>query len=170
MRHRNRLNKLGLKASHRKAMIRNMVTSFFKYEEIETTKAKAKVVQRVAEKMITRAKVDSVHNRRVIDKDIKDAEVLNKLFKVIAPLFVDRKGGYSRILKLGFRQGDAAEMVQLSLVEKSVKPDEKEAKKKAEKPAKEKKEVVSEGKVQETSPASEAQEVKAEPVSEVQAE
>lgn len=165
------MNKLGLKTSHRKAMIRNMVTSFFRYEEIETTKAKAKVVQRVAEKMITRAKVDSVHNRRVIDKDIKDADVLNKLFTVVAPLFADRKGGYTRILKLGFRQGDAAEMVQLSLVEKSPKSDGKGSKKEKETAKKEKKESAQPVKAEAVKPAVvEDKKVEAEAVAEAKTE
>lgn len=119
MRHRNRLNKLGISASHRKSMVRNMATSLFKSEAITTTRAKAKVVQRAAEKMITRAKVDSVHNRREINKDIKNDGVLNKLFTAIAPMFANRNGGYTRILKLGPRLGDGAEMVLLELVEKT---------------------------------------------------
>ena len=96
-----------------------MATSLFKAEAITTTRAKAKVVQRAAEKMITRAKVDSVHNRREINKDIKNDAVLNKLFTAIAPLYATRNGGYTRILKLGPRPGDGAEMVLLELVEKT---------------------------------------------------
>lgn len=134
MRHRNRLNKLSLKSSHRKAMIRNMLTSLFKHESITTTKAKAKVLQKAAEKMITRAKVDSVHNRREINKSIKDQDVLNKLFTKIGPMFAERQGGYTRVLKLGFRQGDAAEMALIELVEKTA-DQEKEAKKPAAKKA-----------------------------------
>jgi large subunit ribosomal protein L17 len=95
-----------------------MATSLFRYERITTTKAKALAVRRTAEKMITRAKVDSVHNRRTIAKDIKDKEILAKLFTEIGPRFVSRPGGYTRILKLGRRKGDAAEMVILELVEK----------------------------------------------------
>jgi large subunit ribosomal protein L17 len=117
-----------------------MVTSLFRYERIETTKAKALEVRRMAEKMITRAKIDSVHNRRTVGKDLFDEAILAKLFTEIAPLFVERKGGYTRILKTGNRLGDAAEMVILELVEKTVKVDkkaEKKADKKvAEKPAK----------------------------------
>jgi large subunit ribosomal protein L17 len=96
-----------------------MVTSLFKHERIQTTKAKALEVRKTAEKMITRAKEDSVHNRRIIAKNIQDKDVLNKLFTEIAPRFTERPGGYTRILKMGFRQGDAAEMVLLELVEKA---------------------------------------------------
>lgn len=111
-------NRLGRKASHRKALHRNMVTSLFKHERIKTTKTKAMEIRKTAEKMITRAKVDSVHNRRIVAKAIWDKDILNKLFTEIAPRFTERPGGYTRVLKLGFRQGDAAEMVLLELVEK----------------------------------------------------
>ncbi|HNZ95434.1 MAG TPA: 50S ribosomal protein L17, partial [Sphaerochaeta sp.] len=113
MKHRIGFNALSRNAAHRKAMKRNMVTSLFRYERIETTKAKALEVRRMAEKMITRAKNDSVHNRRLIARDISDKAVLNKLFTEIAPLFTERNGGYTRILKTGNRLGDAAEMVIL---------------------------------------------------------
>lgn len=130
MNHKVGFNKLSKAASHRRAMIRNMATSLFKHGRIQTTKAKAKAVQVTAEKMITRAKVDSVHNRRVIGKDIKDEGILAKIFTEIGPEYVERKGGYTRIIKMGHRQGDAAEMVLLELVK-----DEEEAagKKKAKK-------------------------------------
>ena len=139
MKHRISFNALSRKSSERKALKRNMVTSLFRYERIETTKAKALEVRRMAEKMITRAKVDSVHNRRMIARDVYDEAIVNKLFKEIAPLFTDRNGGYTRILKTGNRLGDAAEMVILELVEKTKKEekaDKKAAKdKKAEKKA-----------------------------------
>jgi len=111
-----------------------MVTSLFRYERIETTKAKALEVRKMAEKMITRAKTDTVANRREIAKDIYDEDVVSKLFKDIAPMFKERKGGYTRILKTGYRQGDAAEMVILELVEKTKK--EEKADKKDDKKAK----------------------------------
>ena len=132
MKHRIGFNALSRNSSERKALKRNMVTSLFRYERIETTKAKALEVKRMAEKMITRAKEDSVHNRRIIARDIYDEVIVTKLFKEIAPMFAERKGGYTRILKTGNRLGDAAEMVILELVEKTEK---KEAK--AEKKAKE---------------------------------
>ncbi len=121
MHNRKGFKRLGRKASHRKALRRNMVTSLFKYERIQTTKAKALEIRKTAEKMITRAKVDSVHNRRIIAKNITNKAVLNKLFTEIAPRFTERPGGYTRILKMGFRKGDAAELVILELVEKGEK-------------------------------------------------
>ncbi|MFA5698111.1 MAG: 50S ribosomal protein L17 [Sphaerochaeta sp.] len=130
MKHKIGFNALSRNAAHRKAMKRNMVTSLFRYERIETTKAKALEVRRMAEKMVTRAKTDSVHNRRQIARDISDKAVVNKLFTEIAPLFTERNGGYTRILKTGNRLGDAAEMVILELVEKPVKDTKKKAAKK----------------------------------------
>ncbi|MBI9108524.1 MAG: 50S ribosomal protein L17 [Spirochaetales bacterium] len=132
MKHRLGGNKLSRKTSHRKAMTRNMVTSLFRYERITTTKAKALEIRRTAEKMITRAKIDSVHNRRIINRDIKDAEILNKLFTELGPVNKDRPGGYTRVLKTGLRKGDAAEMVILELVFDA----KEEPKKKAAKPKK----------------------------------
>ena len=131
MKHKIGYNKLSRKTAHRTAMKRNMAISLFRYERIRTTKAKAKEVRKVVEKMITRAKVDSVHNRRIIAKDINDKAILAKLFTEIAPRFVERPGGYTRMLKLGRRNADAAEMVFLELVDKQVK--EKEKKPKSEK-------------------------------------
>ena len=133
MRHRVGFNALSRKSSERKALKRNMVTSLFRFERIETTKAKALEVRRMAEKMITRAKVDSVHNRREIAKFVYDEAIVDKLFKEIAPMFAERKGGYTRILKTGYRLGDAAEMVILELVEKTASRTEKAEKKEARK-------------------------------------
>ncbi|MBN2625785.1 MAG: 50S ribosomal protein L17 [Spirochaetales bacterium] len=124
-------NRLGRKSSHRKALERNMVTSLLKYERVKTTKAKAREIRRTAEKMITRAKVDSVHNRRIVAKTVQEKDVLNKLFVEIAPKFKERPGGYTRILKIGARKGDAADMVILELVEEELKAAPKKAKKKA---------------------------------------
>ena len=138
MKHRIGFNALSRNSSERKALKRNMVTSLFRYERIETTKAKALEVRRMAEKMITRAKVDTVANRREIAKDIYDEDIVTKLLKEIAPLFAERKGGYTRILKTGYRQGDAAEMVILELVEKT-KKEEKADKKEDKKSKKDKK-------------------------------
>ncbi len=132
MKHRIGFNALSRTTSERTALKRNMVTSLFRYERIETTKAKALEVRKMAERMITRAKVDNVHNRRMAARDIYDEAVLDKLFKEIAPMFQDRNGGYTRVLKTGYRLGDAAEMVILELVEKTQKKEAK-ADKKAEK-------------------------------------
>ena len=141
MKHRRGFNPLERMAAHRKALHRNMVSSLFKYERIKTTKAKALAVRRTAEKMITRAKVDSVHNRRIISGRLYNEGIVAKLFTVIAPRMKDRKGGYTRILKIGQRLGDAAQMVILELVDYTldVEGGEKKAKKKEAK-AKDKKE------------------------------
>lgn len=117
MNHRNGFNPLSRTSAHRRAMSRNMVTSLFRFERITTTQAKAKEVRRAAEKLITRSKVDSVHNRRIAAKYIQDEKILNKLFTELGPRMKDRNGGYTRILKIGFRQGDAADMVILELVD-----------------------------------------------------
>ncbi|NNM66564.1 MAG: 50S ribosomal protein L17 [Spirochaetales bacterium] len=112
-------NRLNRRAGQRRALLKNMVTSLFQYERITTTKAKALEVRRFAEKMVTRAKVDSVHNRREVSKTITNETVLRKLFTVLGPRFQSRMGGYTRILKIGQRYGDAAEMVLLEFVERS---------------------------------------------------
>ena len=143
MNHKMGFNPLSRTTAHRRAMLRNMVTSLFRYERITTTKAKALEVRRFAEKLITRGKVDSVHNRRQAARFIQDEIVLAKLFKDIGPRMQDRNGGYTRIMKIGFRQGDAADMAILELVDYKLdtgKSSEKKAEKakkaeKTEKPA-----------------------------------
>ena len=130
MRHRHGFNRLGRKPAHRKAMTRNMVTSLFRHERITTTKPKAQAIRRLAEKMITRAKDDSVHNRRIIAQDINDKGIVAKLFTELGPRFKERPGGYTRILKLGPRMSDAAEMVILELVERSGQEEPAKEKKK----------------------------------------
>lgn len=134
MNHKKSFNKLNRNAAHRKALVRNMMTVLFQHERIVTTKAKALEVRRFAEKEITRAKVDSVHNRRQSARKIYDEAVLVKLYKDIGPRLKDRAGGYTRILKLGFRKQDAADMVVLELVDRKV--DDAKAAKKAEAKAK----------------------------------
>ena len=119
MRHRNDFNKLGRTPSHRKALHANMVTSLFRHERIRTSLAKAREVRRTAEKMITRARTDSVHNRRLVRRRVRDGSVLAKLFMDIAPRFEGRPGGYTRIVRLGQRSGDGAEVVLLELVVRS---------------------------------------------------
>ena len=141
MNHRNGFNPLSRTTAHRRAMSRNMVTSLFRYERITTTKSKALEVRKSAEKLITRAKEDTVHNRREAAKFIQDEKILNKLFTEIGPRMKERNGGYTRVLKLGYRQGDAADVVILELVDYKLdadKSDDKTAKKaesKAKKPA-----------------------------------
>ena len=141
MNHKNGFNPLSRTSAHRRAMSRNMVTSLFRFERITTTSAKAKEVRKAAEKLITRSKVDTVHNRRIAAKFIQDEKILNKLFTELGPRMKDRKGGYTRILKIGFRQGDVADMVILELVDYKLPTEESKEKaaKKAdasEKPAK----------------------------------
>lgn len=124
MNHKNGFNPLSRTTAHRRAMSRNMVTSLFRFERITTTSAKAKEVRKAAEKLITRSKVDTVHNRRIAAKFIQDEKILNKLFTELGPRMKDRKGGYTRILKIGFRQGDAADMVILELVDYTLPTEE----------------------------------------------
>jgi len=128
-------------AAHRKALHRSMVTSLFRHERIRTTKAKALEVRRTAEKMITRAKVDSVHNRRIVSARLYDEGIVAKLFTTIAPRMKERNGGYTRILKLGERLGDAAQVVILELVDYKldIEGTEKKAKKKEARAAKKEK-------------------------------
>ena len=141
MNHRNGFNPLSRTTAHRRAMSRNMVTSLFRYERITTTKSKALEVIKSAEKIITRAKEDTVHNRREAAKFISDEKILNKLFTEIGPRMKERNGGYTRVLKLGFRQGDAADVVILELVDYKLESEDQKAEKKAAKkaPAKEEK-------------------------------
>lgn len=139
MKHRRGFNPLERMSAHRKALHRNMVTSLFRYERIRTTKVKAKAVKRSAEKLITRAKVDNVHNRRIVSSRLFDESIVAKLFTDIAFRMKERPGGYTRIIKLGERPGDAAEVVILELVDYKLKSDEasdKKAKKAAKKDAK----------------------------------
>ena len=137
MNHKNGFNPLSRSTAHRRAMSRNMVTSLLRFERITTTSSKAKEVRKAAEKLITRAKVDSVHNRRIVAKFIQDEKILNKLFTEVGPRMKERNGGYTRFLKLGFRQGDAADVVILELVDYKLPSDENvEAEKKPAKKAK----------------------------------
>ena len=108
--------KLGRDSSARKALCRSILTSFFKYERIETTEAKAKELRGLADGMITLAKRGDLHARRQVLSYLMDEEVVTKLFDTIAPKYADRQGGYTRTLKLGPRRGDAAPMAILELV------------------------------------------------------
>lgn len=116
MRHRKKGRKLSRTASHKKATMRNMATSLFRHERIETTTAKAKELRPYAERLITLARRGDVHSRRLAASKIQDREVLGKLFDEIAPRYAERPGGYTRVLKLGSRKGDAAEMSLIELV------------------------------------------------------
>ena len=116
MRHRVAHRKLGRTSSHRRAMLRNMVTTFLDKERIVTTLPKAKELRSVAEKMITLGKKEGLHARRQALSYIKTKDVVRKLFADIAPRYADRPGGYTRIMKLGIRKGDNAELAILELV------------------------------------------------------
>jgi large subunit ribosomal protein L17 len=119
MRHRKKGRNLSRTASHKKATMRNMATALFRHERIETTTAKAKELRPYAERLITLARRGDLHARRLAGRKIADREVLGKLFHDIGPRFEDRNGGYTRILKLGHRKGDAAEMALIELVDRT---------------------------------------------------
>lgn len=116
MRHRVDHRKLGRTSEHRIAMLRNQATSLFRHDRIQTTLEKAKELRRFAEKLITLAKKDTLHSRRTAAQKVSDPEVLKKLFGVLGPLYSNRPGGYTRIIKLGARRGDGAEMALIELV------------------------------------------------------
>ena len=117
MRHNRKVNHLGRKSGHRKAMLSNMASSLILNKRIETTEAKAKALKPYVEPLVTKAKDDSTHSRRVVFSYLKDKEATAELFRTIAPKVADRPGGYLRILHTGFRQGDASEMVLLEFVD-----------------------------------------------------
>jgi large subunit ribosomal protein L17 len=135
MRHRHGLRKLNRTSSHRLAMLRNMMNSLFLHEAIKTTLPKAKELRRVAEPMITLAKTPTLANRRLAFDRLRDRDMVTKLFNDLGPRFNARPGGYTRILKYGFRQGDAAPMALIELVDKAapveVDPEASEESKKA---------------------------------------
>lgn len=118
MRHRKKGRQLSRTRSHKRAMLRNMATSLFRHERIRTTEAKAKELRPFAEKLITLARHDDLNARRRARRDIADRDVLQKLFDDIAPRFAGRPGGYTRVLKLGARKGDGAELALIELTER----------------------------------------------------
>ena len=118
MRHRKSGRQLNRNSSHRKAMFQNMANSLFEHEIIKTTLPKAKELRRVAEPLITLAKEDSVAKRRLAFSRLRDKAMVGKLFSELAPRYKDRPGGYLRIMKCGFRPGDAAPMAYVELVDR----------------------------------------------------
>ena len=116
MRHKMSGRKLGRNPSHRRAMLRNMVTSFLEHERLVTTVPKAKEIRPLAEKMITLGKRDTLHARRQVDAYLLDPETTRKVFDTLAPRFGDRPGGYSRIVRLDYRSGDGAERAVIELL------------------------------------------------------
>ena len=124
MRHRNSGRQLNRNSSHRKAMFQNMTVSLLNHEIIKTTLPKAKELRRVAEPLITMAKNDSVHKRRLAFARLRDREVVTKLFNELGPRYKERPGGYLRILKCGYRPGDKAPMAFVELVDRPVAEEE----------------------------------------------
>lgn len=142
MRHRRAHRKLGRTTSHRRALLRTMVTEFLDKERIVTTVPKAKELRPYAEKMITLGKRESLHARRQALSVIRSKSVVHKLFDSLAPRFADRNGGYTRIIRLGYRKGDAAEMALIELIGSELEAEaaakaEAKAKKKSAKKSKE---------------------------------
>jgi large subunit ribosomal protein L17 len=119
MRHNNKGRALGRTTSHKDALMRNMATSLFRHGRIETTTAKAKELRPYAEKLITLAKRGDLHAKRLAARSIQDRDVLVLLFDQIGPRVAERAGGYTRILKTGFRQGDGAETALIELVDRA---------------------------------------------------
>lgn len=117
MRHNKNYNHLGRQAGHRKALMSNMASSLILHKRIETTVAKAKAVQRFIEPLVTKSKEDTTHQRRVVFSYLKQKEAVTELFRTIAPKIAERPGGYTRILKTGFRLGDAADMCIIEFVD-----------------------------------------------------
>ncbi len=120
MKHRVVGRRLDRTTEHRTAMFRNLVTSLFRHERIVTTTPKAKEIKRLADKFITLAKDGTPHARRRAHRDVRDVEVLNKLFELLGPRFKNRPGGYTRVVRVGRRAGDAAEMAMIELVERTL--------------------------------------------------
>jgi large subunit ribosomal protein L17 len=133
MRHGNYRGQLGVHPGHRRSMLRNLVTSLLKHERIRTTRARAKEARRYAEKMITIAKKDDLASKRRVLAYVRERDVVNKLFKTLIFRYANRKGGYTRIMQLGPRRSDAAQMVFLELVDRPVEaaPVESDKKEKA---------------------------------------
>ena len=117
MRHNKAINHLGRKSGHRKALLANMATSLILNKRIQTTVAKAKALKMYVEPLITKSKEDSTHSRRVVFSYLKNKEAVTELFRTVAPKVADRPGGYTRVLKTGFRQGDGADMALIELVD-----------------------------------------------------
>lgn len=118
MRHGNGLRKLNRTSSHRQAMLRNMTVSLLRFEAIKTTLPKAKELRRVVEPIITLGKKPSLANRRLAFDRLRDREIVGKVFDVLGPRFANRNGGYLRILKMGFRDGDNAPMAYVELLDR----------------------------------------------------
>jgi large subunit ribosomal protein L17 len=117
MRHGKKFNHLGRTASHRRALLSNMASSLIEHKRINTTVAKAKALRVYVEPILTKAKEDTTHNRRTVFSYLQSKEAVTELFRVVAPKIAERRGGYTRIIKTGFRQGDAADTAMIELVD-----------------------------------------------------
>jgi large subunit ribosomal protein L17 len=117
MRHGNKLNHLGRKSAHRKAMLSNMACSLIQHKRINTTVAKAKALRGYVEPLMTKSKTDSTHSRRTVFSYLQNKEVVTELFREVAPRIAEREGGYTRIIRTGYRLGDNAEMCMIELVD-----------------------------------------------------
>jgi large subunit ribosomal protein L17 len=117
MRHGNKVNNLGRKSAHRKAMLSNMASSLIQHKRINTTVAKAKALRGYVEPLLTKAKTDSTHSRRTVFSYLQNKEVVSELFRDVAPKIATRNGGYTRIIRTGYRLGDNAEMCLIELVD-----------------------------------------------------
>lgn len=117
MRHGKKVNHLGRKTAHRKALLRNLTLALIEHKRINTTLAKAKALRKFVEPIVTRSKSDSMHSRRVVFSYLQNKEMIKELFGVIGPKVADRPGGYVRVIKTGFRKGDGAEMAMVELVD-----------------------------------------------------
>ncbi len=126
MRHRKSGRKFNRNSPHRKAMMRNLANALFRHEAIKTTLPRAKELRKVAEPLITLAKTDGVHNRRLAFARLRDKEIVGKLFTELGSRYIDRPGGYMRVLKFGYRAGDAAPMAFVELVDRP-RPDAAES-------------------------------------------
>ncbi|WP_313386101.1 50S ribosomal protein L17 [Chishuiella sp.] len=117
MRHGKKFNHLGRTASHRRALLSNLAISLITHKRINTTVAKAKALQKYVEPLLTKSKTDDTHNRRVVFSYLQNKEAITELFRTVAPKIANRPGGYTRIIKTGFRLGDGAEMAMIELVD-----------------------------------------------------
>ena len=117
MRHGNKVNKLGRKSAHRKAMLSNMACSLIQHKSINTTLAKAKALRGYVEPLLTKSKTDSTHSRRTVFSYLQNKEIVSELFRDVAPKIATRDGGYTRIIRTGYRLGDNAEMCMIELVD-----------------------------------------------------
>ena len=117
MRHGKKFNHLGRTASHRRALLSNLAIALITHKRINTSVAKAKALQKYVEPLLTKSKVDDTNNRRVVFSYLQDKEAITELFRTVAPKIADRPGGYTRIIKTGFRLGDSADMAMIELVD-----------------------------------------------------